>query len=106
MMRRLDGMRYGLEGRIRLGVAKNVGRVWAGGGRPGLGVHGTGVEGTGVGWKREDMLFLEVLKKTVEVGKVLPAAGKVRALEGAEMVSRGTRAENDTGMTHERVIEI
>ena len=52
------------------------------------------------------MLFLKVLKKTVEVGKVLPAAGKVRALEGAEMVSQGTRAENDTGMTHERVIEI
>ena len=80
MMRRLDGMRYGLEGRIRLGIAKKVGCVWAGGGRPGLGVHGTGVEGTGVGWEREDVLFLKVLEETVEVGEVLTATGEVGAL--------------------------
>ena len=63
---RRDGVGDGLEGRVRLGVAEDVGCVRAGG--PGLGVDGARVEGPGVVGEGEDVLLLEVLEETVEVG--------------------------------------
>ena len=63
---RRDGVGDGLEGRVRLGVAEDVGGVRAGG--PGVGVDGARVEGAGVVGEAEDVLFFEVLEETVEVG--------------------------------------